>query len=81
MRIFFYIVCLLACFVSVAIIAFTFSGMNAVQQTSGLALACAVVIIPYVFARSYQELRRGTLENKLADKIGNAVAKANRPPV
>ena len=54
-----WLVTLLATFVAVGVLFLTFStAKGAPQEASGAALACAIVIIPYVFTRALEGMKR-----------------------
>jgi hypothetical protein len=54
------------------------ADFTAIQEAAGFALACATCIIPYVFARSFQEILRSTHESDLPERIGNEIVKAQK---
>lgn len=57
MKIFFWMVTILACIIAGALFIFTItSSKGAPQEAAGAAMACAVAIIPYVFARAVEKL-------------------------
>jgi len=57
MKVFFWIVTILACIVAGFLFVMTITSSNgAPQEAAGAAMACAVTIIPYVFARAVEKL-------------------------
>jgi hypothetical protein len=63
MKIFFWIVTILACIIAGSLFIFTItSSKGAPQEAAGAAMACAVAIIPYVFARAVEKLSNNDKE-------------------
>jgi hypothetical protein len=57
MKVFFWIITILACIVAGFLFVVTVSQSNgAPQEAAGAAMACALAIIPYVFARAIEKL-------------------------
>lgn len=57
MKIFGYILCILAALVAGLVLFETLlNSTSAPQQAAGAAMACAIVIIPYVLARAFEKL-------------------------
>jgi hypothetical protein len=59
MKIFFWIITILACIVAGLLFFMTVTSSNgAPQEAAGAAMACAIAIIPYVLARAVEKLFR-----------------------
>lgn len=57
MKIAFWIICIIACLIAGLVLFQTLAGASgAPQEAAGAAIACAIAIIPYVFARSVEKL-------------------------
>ncbi|MBL7872105.1 MAG: hypothetical protein JNM78_10865 [Cyclobacteriaceae bacterium] len=61
MRVIFWVICILACLIAGVVLFVTITiSAGAPQEAAGAAIACAIVIIPYVLARAVEGLSNKT---------------------